>query len=135
MTKLISYLTFDGNCREAMEFYQHCLGGHLEIQTIGESPLADRLPDSMKRCILHATLEKGSLQLMATDLVGDAGFRRGNSISLLLDCSDEMELTDYYDRLAEGGQRTHPIAQTFWGALFGEVTDRFGTHWLLHLDQ
>lgn len=134
MTRLISYLTFDGNCREAMLFYQHCLGGDLQLQTVGESPLAEQLPESMKRCILHATLERGPLQLMATDLVGDQGVRRGNTVSLLLQCTDESELNELYDRLAEGGERTHPIAYTFWGARFGEVTDRYGHHWLLHFE-
>lgn len=134
MTRLISYLTFNGNCREAMLFYQRCLGGELQLQTVGDSPMAEELPADMKDYILHASLEKGSLQLMATDLVGDAGFRRGNNVSLLIECYTETELSDYFYRLSEGGEQVHPIEPTFWGALFGEVTDRFGNHWLLHFN-
>lgn len=135
MTTLISYLTFDGNCREAMLFYQHCLGGDLQLQTVGDSPLSEQLPVAMKNCILHATLEKGALQLMATDLVGEAGLQRGNTVSLLLNCYSETELNDYYHRLSEGGEKTHPVEYTFWGALLGGITDRFGNHWLLHFEQ
>ena len=54
-----SYLTFNGNCREAMNFYQRCLGGELAFQTVGESPLSDHMPAQMKDCILHSTLTRG----------------------------------------------------------------------------
>jgi PhnB protein len=54
MTQINSYLTFNGNCREAMNFYKDCLGGELNLQTIAESPLADKMPAQMKECILHA---------------------------------------------------------------------------------
>ncbi len=56
-----SYLTFSGNCREAMRFYQECLGGELQIQTIGDSPMAAKMPKKMKNYILHATLTNGVL--------------------------------------------------------------------------
>lgn len=55
MTQINSYLTFNGNCREAMTFYQECLGGELFMQTIGESPMAEQMPLPMKESILHAT--------------------------------------------------------------------------------
>lgn len=135
MTQINSYLTFNGNCREAMTFYKACLGGQLSFQTVGESPLSDEMPERMKRCILHATLTKGSLVLMGTDMVGEQGLIRGNSVSLSLNCSSEAEIKSYYNKLSAGGIIDHPLEKSFWGALFGDLTDKFGNHWILNYNQ
>lgn len=132
MNQLISYLTFNGNCREAMSFYKNCLGGELEFQTIGDSPMAERMPESLKGYILHSTLRSGAMTLMGSDMVGEQGLVQGNTVSVLIECQDEVEIYQLYQSLAAGGQATHPIEQTFWGALFGGLTDRFGNNWLLH---
>ena len=135
MTQINSYLTFGGNCREAMTFYKNCLGGELTLQTIGESPLADKMPPQMQEGILHATLTKGTLVLMASDMVGENGLTKGNAVSLMLNCSSENEIKTFYNSLSAGGQATHPLENSFWGALFGDLTDKFGNHWLLHFDK
>lgn len=135
MTIIQSYLTFSGNCREAMAFYQQCLGGELNLQTIGESPLAEKMPQQVKDSILHATLTKDHLVIMGSDMVGDDGLIKGNAVSLMLNCSSEDEVRNCYARLAEGGKATHPIEVSFWGALFGDLTDKYGNHWLLHYDK
>ena len=134
MKQIRSYLSFSGNCREAMNFYKECLGGELSLQTIGESPLADKMPAEMKECILHATLTKNELVLMGSDMVSEKGLVRGNAVSLMLDCSSEKEIHETYKALAAGGETTHPIEHTFWGALFGDLKDKFGNNWLLHYD-
>ena len=134
MTKLNSYLTFNGNCREAMNFYKHCLGGELSFQTIGESPLSGKMPASMKESIVHAALIRDRIVIMASDMVWEKGLIRGNAVSLMLDCSSEEEIRDCYKKLAEGGQATHPLHISFWGALFGDLTDKYGNQWLLHFD-
>lgn len=135
MTQINSYLTFSGNCREAMNFYKDCLGGELVLQTIGESPMADKMPPQMKDSILHATLTKDGLVLMASDMVGEKGLAKGNSVSLMLNCSSEEEIKTYYDNLVKYGEANHPLEVSFWGALFGDLTDKFGNHWLLHFDK
>lgn len=135
MGQINSYLTFDGNCREAMEFYKDCLGGELVMQTIGESPLSEKMPVKMKDCILHSTLSNGNLILMGTDCVTETGLIRGNSISLSLECKSEAEIRTCYQKLSEGGVQTYPLEYTFWGALFGGLTDKFGNIWLLNFDQ
>lgn len=134
MSQINSYLTFGGNCREAMQFYKMCLGGELSFQTIGTSPLAGAMPGEMKDCILHATLTRGSLVLMGSDMVADEGLTPGNAVSLMLNCDTEEEISRCYAALADGGSATHPIETSFWGALFGGLTDRYGNHWLLHFD-
>ncbi len=135
MTQIIAYLTFNGNCREAMTFYQECLGGELTLQTIGETPLSDQMPDSIKGYILHASLAKDGLALMASDMVPESGLQVGNAISLMLGCSSEAEIRYCYEKLSAGGQVTHPLEDTFYGALMGDFTDKFGHHWILNFDK
>lgn len=118
-----------------MNFYQECLGGDLQLQTIGDSPLAGKMPAPMKDRILHATLKSKDLVLMGSDMVGEQGLIKGNAVSLMLNCSGEEEIKSYYKRLSNGGEATHPIEISFWGALFGDLIDKFGNHWLLHYDK
>lgn len=132
MTTISTYLTFSGNCREAMTFYKQCLNGELMFQTIGESPMADKMPTKMKDSILHATLKNDNVMLLASDMVSNSGLIKGNAISIMLNCSSEDELKNCYEKLSEEGEKTFPIEVTFWGALFGGLTDKFGNHWLLH---
>lgn len=135
MSSINSYLTFNGNCREAMTFYKKCLGGELNLQTIGESPLSEKMPPQMRDSILHAALTKDDLVLMGSDMAGENRLLRGNAVSLLLNCSSEGEIKTFYANLSKGGQATHPLEISFFGALFGGLTDKFGNHWLLHFDK
>lgn len=135
MTQINSYLTFGGNCRQAMHFYQDCLGGELSLQTIGESPLAEKMPQEMKGFILHATLTKDALLLMGSDMVAQTGLMKGNAVSLMLNCSSEEEIQNCFTKLSAGGKVDHPVEVSFWGALFGDLTDKYGNHWLLHFDK
>jgi PhnB protein len=132
MSHINSYLTFNGNCREAMNFYKQCLGGNLELQTIGESPMAGQMPPQMKDSILHSALTRDGIISMGTDMVSESGRNTGNAVSLMLDCSSEDEIRNSYEKLSEGGMADHPIENTFWGALFGSLTDKYGNNWLLN---
>jgi PhnB protein len=132
MAQIDSYLTFSGNCREAMTFYKECLGGKLVFQTVGDAPLSEKMPKKMKDCILQATLKKGALILMSSDMVPESGLVKGNSVSLFLNCNSVEEIKTFYKKLSKGGKADHPLEETFWGALFGDLTDKFGNHWLLN---
>jgi PhnB protein len=135
MTQIHSYLTFNGNCREAMTFYQECLGGELMLQPIDGSPLADQMPSKMKACILHSTLMTEGFTLMGSDMTPEAGLVKGNAVSLMLNCSSEEEIKITFAKLSEGGTVRHVLETTFWGALFGDLTDKFGNNWLLNFNQ
>ena len=135
MSQINSYLTFNGNCREAMTFYKECLGGELIFQTVGESPLSRKMPKKMKDCILHSTLTKGSLILMGSDMVSEQGLIKGNSVSLSLNCNSEEEIKNCYAKLSNGGSKNHPLEDSFWGALFGDLIDKFGNHWILNFNK
>jgi PhnB protein len=114
MTQIHVYLTFNGNCREAMTFYQECLGGEFMLQTIGGSPLAEQMPPKMKDCILHATLTNGNLILLGSDMVSNAGLIKGNAVSLSLMCSSEKEIRDCYENYRQTDK-----PRTLWSILFG----------------
>jgi PhnB protein len=132
MITIHSYLTFNGNCREAMTFYQKCLGGKLSFQTIGKSPLSGKMPAKMKKCILHAALTNKNFVLMGSDMVSGEGLLKGNAVSLALNCTSKKEIKECYKKLSQDGVQTHPLENTFWGALFGGLTDKYGNPWILN---
>lgn len=131
MNQIITYLTFNGNCREAMEFYQECLGGELKLQTLEDTPTSKMFPDTIKDYVVQAALEKDGMLLMGTDMV-DKKLVRGNSISILLGASDEEQLKEYYQRLKRESLSAHPLDRTHWGDLFGGLVDKYGNEWLFH---
>lgn len=136
MAQLNPYLAFNGNCRDAMTFYQSCLGGELQMQTFGESPMGEQTPTEMKNHILHSALvQDGVVLLFASDSMGEATHAPGNAITLCLNCQSEQEINTYFSKLAEGGQVGHPLETAFWGATFGELTDKFGMRWMLNYDK
>ena len=96
-----------------MQFYQKCLGGELNFQTIGESPLCEKMPAKMKKCIVHSTLTNESIVLMGCDMVSENGLLKGNAILLMLNCSSEKELKDSFKKLSQGGEQTKPLEDTF----------------------
>ncbi|HWV74114.1 MAG TPA: VOC family protein [Pseudosphingobacterium sp.] len=129
---IYAYLTFNGNCKEAMTFYKHCLGGKLVLQTIRECPLSKNLPEDIKNIVLHATLTNENFVLIGTDLVEEEGLVKGNSLSLMLYCSSEENIKSYFNKLSVGGRQTQPLIRNHYGILFGNLVDRYGNHWLLN---
>ncbi|KAB7530374.1 VOC family protein [Flagellimonas olearia] len=131
MYQIITYLTFNGNCREAMEFYRGCIGGELDVQTISETPEGEKFPDDLKNLVVNASLKKGNILLMGTDL-RDEDLVNGNTVSILVESEDEYIIKKYYKNLEKGGSPIHPLKKNHWGGLSGELTDKYGHHWLFH---
>jgi PhnB protein len=132
MIRLNPYLTFDGDCREAMTFYRDCLGGELTLQTVAETPMAAQCPAGMQDRVMHAAIENDGFVLMGTDMrrPGEA-FRPGNDTAISLDFDSEEEMRECFAELSGGGEVVDPLADKPWGALFGVVQDRFGKVWML----
>ncbi len=135
MTQINAYMHFNGNCREAMTFYQDCLGGELLLLPVGESPLADQLPATLSDRILHACLKSDRLTLLGSDLDMDKEPAVGNSVSMLLNCCGETEIRELFSRLSSGGDVLHPLEDSFWGSVFGDLADQYGFHWYLNFDK
>ena len=135
-TLLNPYLSFAGNCREALTFYQSCLGGELNLQAFADSPMGEQLPEEARQGIMHGCLSTGALTLMASD----AGCMQeklspGNAVSLCLNCGSDEEIRAVFHKLSEGGTVVDPLADMFWGATFGTLTDKYGMSWLLNYDK
>jgi len=132
MPTLDAYLFFNGNCAEAMRFYERSLGGKLEMMTHAQSPIAGQTPPGSADRIMHARLALDDRSLMASDsMAGQTyGGMKGFSLSLIYPTTAEAKRI--FDALAEGGQVTMPLQKTFWAEAFGMLTDRFGTPWMIN---
>ena len=129
MAQLNPYLTFNGNCREAMMFYKECLGGELTLQTVGDSPMAASMPPEMKNRIMHSSLTKKGFQLFASDMMGPDAVVKGNTVTLCLVGESEGEIEKLFSRLSDGGKVSHPLKKEFFG-LYGDLTDKYGLNWM-----
>lgn len=137
MVRLNPYLHFDGTCRKAMEFYKQCLGGELELKTVGESGMADQAPPDMPKVnpdnIMHSTLKKGDWTLMASDMWDPSSFKIGDNVDLCLVCESKEEIEDLYKMLSTGGKVFMKLEKQPFG-WFAQFTDKFGTEWMLQFD-
>lgn len=133
MKALTPYLFFNGNCREAMNFYQSCFGGNLEVMTNADAP-KDACPNGMELIpeqIMHACLTHSDFMLMASDNpTGKSNV--GDNISLSINCTSIQQTEKLFKALSAGGKSTMPLADTFWGSHFGMLTDKYGFHWMLN---
>jgi len=125
------YLNFDGNCRQAMEFYKNCLGGELYTMPFSQAPFDS--PKEAKDRLIHAALQSGSTVLMASDIMPGMPFKQGNNFSVMIECENAAEQDRIFAALGEGGTVTMPLQDTFWEARFGMVTDQFGISWMFNL--
>jgi PhnB protein len=133
MATLNPYLTFNGNCKQAMNFYKEIFGGELSLMTAGESPAASQMPAKYHNSILHSSLKTADFEIMATDMV-PGNFTEGNTVHMSLICKTEKEIHSLFEKLSAGGTVNQPLSKMFFG-LIGTLSDKFGKHWLLELDQ
>ena len=125
------YLNFRGNAKEAMKFYQFALGGELTVQTFGDAKMAQTTAE--KDLILHATLKSGPMIIMASDTHPSMKLKVGNNVHMSISGHDSASLTKAFNELAKGGKVDMPLAKQFWGDTFGQLTDRFGVHWMINI--
>lgn len=133
MTMLTPYLSFNGNCKEAMAFYQSCLGGKLDLMQVAGSPMEKDMPEK-KDQVLHAMLKSKDLILMASDLLMGGEAKHGNDVTLCISGGGLKELEEYFTKLSEGGEVTHKLEETFFG-FYGDLTDKYGFHWAFQADK
>lgn len=126
--KLNSYVNFNGDAREAVEFYKSIFGGEVYSDTFrsfasDEMPVAEQYLDK----IMHAYLKgDNGIELMASDTPSSIEYQDGARITLTLNGDDDALLRGYWDKLADGGTVTMPLDKAPWGDVFGMVTDKFG---------
>lgn len=129
-----TYLNFNGNCRQAMEFYAKCLDADLQVMPYSQGP--PDMPKEMKDPdkVLHARLSKGTLAIMASDCPPGNPAREGNNFAICINCDSREEVDNLFKSLGEKGKVIMPAADMFWGAYFGMVTDQFGVNWMFNHD-
>ncbi|WP_336771939.1 VOC family protein [Paenibacillus sp. MMO-58] len=131
-----AYLNFDGNCREAAEFYAEVFGlDKPKLMTFGEVPPNPEypLPEEAKNLIMHTRLNIGGSNVMFSDVFPGMPFTVGNNITLAYVEEDEAKLRSAFDRLKVGGNIAMELQETFWSKLYGQITDKFGIHWQFNL--
>jgi PhnB protein len=135
MKEIVTFLNFDGNCREAMEFYKTCFAAEVFLLRYSEAP-GDFpwVTEETKDKIMHSSLTKGSLTiLMGADTISSRPFQQGNNFSVTIHCESLQEIDALFTALGDNGEITMPLQETFWATRFGMLTDRFGIRWMLNL--
>jgi PhnB protein len=126
------YIAFNGNCRQAIEFYKDALNAEvLFVQTVGESPMSDMGPAEN---IMHCTLKVGESTIMMCDNPRPQGAAGDANISLAIGLNDPKQAKVIFGNLAKDGAVVMPLEKTYWAEAFGMVTDKFGVKWMVNCD-
>ena len=128
------YLTFDGNCREAFEFYRSVFGGDFQaFQTFADGPDDMPVDDDEKDSVMHVSLPVGDSVLMGSDnsSFGPA-LTVGNNFSVSIVGQSREHCDEVFAKLSAGGSVTMPLQETFWGSYYGLWTDKFGINWMVN---
>jgi PhnB protein len=128
---LTPFLLFDGNCAEAMAFYQSCLGGDLTITRLGDTPMGTHAPPEQQHKVTYACLKRGSAEFSATDWLHPTRVPKpGNTVALYLRAEDYGELRTVFDKLAVGADQDllDDLREMPFG-IYGHLADRYGVHW------
>ncbi|MFF5230943.1 VOC family protein [Dactylosporangium sp. NPDC000521] len=130
-SRLNPYLSFRGNARQAMEFYQSVFGGTLRLSTFGEfNPEAGPIADQ----IMHGQLETGSgYTIMGSDTPPEMAHNPGDNITVSLSGDDAAELHGYWEKLSASGKVSVPLEKQMWGDQFGACVDQFGIPWMVNI--
>jgi len=136
MTTINTYLTFNGNCEEAFNFYKSVFGGEFEhIGKFKDMPENPKFPvsESDKEKVMHISFPIGNTMLMGSDTGGEwsANFKQGNNFSVSINTENKNEADRLFNELSEGGKIMMPMNKTFWNSYFGMFTDKFGIQWMV----
>jgi len=132
-SRLNPYISFNGDAREAMQFYQSVFGGELTLSTFGEFNAPD---PAIADKIMHAMLVTNSgYTLMASDTPPGMSHNPGDNITISLSGEDASQLHDYWEQLSASGTVSMPLEKQMWGDEFGSCVDRFGIPWMVNITQ
>jgi PhnB protein len=132
MKHLITYLTFAGNCKQAMEFYSKCLGVELFVMPFSDAPGMPEGAKSLDRT-MHAALKRGNeIFLMSSDTMPGMPLQAGTNFSVTVQCESNAEAETIFAALGENGTVTMPLQSTFWAERFGMLKDQFGIQWMIN---
>ena len=127
--QLLPYLTFDGTCFEAMDFYKKVFGGDLSVMYFRD--MYEELPEAEIDKVMHAELSNGDMSLMASDTVPGAQTTFGDNVRITVTGTDVEKLASFFTALSVGGQIIMKFEKQVWGQELGMLTDKFGTYWMI----
>jgi len=131
------YINFNGNCREALEFYTKVFEtGEPQIMTFGDAPSNPQFPitEDVKKLIMNASLNINGSPAMFSDVPPSMPYIQGNNISLVIMDSSIEKIKTLFDKLKVGGTVNMELQETFWSKCYGFVIDKFGIGWQLSLE-
>jgi len=131
------YINFNGNCREAVEFYAQVFGTEKpKIMSFGDSPPNPEfpLPEGAKNLVMHTQLRINESNVMFSDAFPGSPFVVGNNISLIITSKSMDEIKSLFNKLKEGGKIAMDLQETFWSKCYGNLTDKFGIGWQVSHD-
>jgi len=132
---IYAYLSFNGNCRQAYEFYAEIFAAEKgDLSTYGEAPPSEgyETPEETKDLILHGEMIIHGTKVMFSDTFPGSPFAIGNNVTLALVLSDADAVKDAYHKLREGGEVLMDLQETFWSKCYGSLVDKFGVTWGLN---
>ena len=131
--KVLTYLSFPGNCAAALKFYETALGAKIKtIVPVKGSPLEKDLPIAVRDRVLHAEFEIGGATLMASDALNEGAAPAMSGFAVTLNTDTPQETERLFNILAADGKITLPLQPTYWALRFGMLTDRFGMPWMFN---
>lgn len=134
--ELEPYLHFSGQCEEALNFYAGVFGGEIaSISRFEGSPMGKDVPPDYQQKVMHANFKSPTVKFMGSDGMPGGNPERGSRVSLSLGGNDVAEGERIFNALAAGGTVSMPYQDTFWGAKFGMVTDKFGIDWMVNVEK
>lgn len=123
---VVPYLSYDGTARDAIALYERALGAKADaVMPFEQDP--DR--------VMHATLRVGGGQVMLSDAMPGTPVAKDSNVHVSLDYDDVDEMKRAFATLGEGGTVTMPLQDTFWGATFGMLADRYGIRWMFNCNK
>ena len=140
MAQVNPYLIFNGDCEAAFLLYKSVFGGEFPFMgKFGDMPPAEgqpELPEEEKNRVMHVTLPIGNTILMGSDTNSLAGeVKMGENVSISINVDSREEADSIFTGLTAGGVVKMPMTDTFWGAYFGMLIDKFGIHWMINFDE
>lgn len=139
MKSINPYITFNGNCEAAFNFYGSVFGGELAFMgRFKDMPSEYKVPKEDENLIMHVSLPIGEhTVLMGSDTSESFGppVQQGTNFSISIGVNSKKEADSTFKSLSENGKVTMPMADTFWGSYFGMCTDQFGIQWMVSFDQ
>ena len=138
MIKMTPFLLFDGNCAEAMTFYQKCLGGELTLTKLGDTPIKAQFPLEKHNRIINAYLKSGAIEISATDWMAAPALepKQGNMTAIFVIGASYDELKEVFDKLSEGAEKQsfQELHEMPFGT-YGQFYDRYGFQWIFKGDK